>query len=92
MLFYDTALLLPAPTLGPLANLRMEQTAADFRNTFRWNCDLRDSRKLKHGEVLLRNFWFRLSLVIFGAAFCIASSGGPACCVASNAPLEFSIG
>jgi hypothetical protein len=61
MLFYDTALLLPAPTLGPLANLRMEQTAADFRNTFRWNCDLRDSRKLKHEEVLLRNFWFRLS-------------------------------
>jgi hypothetical protein len=61
MPFYDTALLLPAPTLEPLANLRMEQTAADFRNTFRWNCDLRDSRKLKHGEVLLRNFWFRLS-------------------------------
>jgi hypothetical protein len=25
MPFYDTALLLPAPTLEPLANLRMEQ-------------------------------------------------------------------
>jgi hypothetical protein len=33
MLFYDTALLLPAPTLGPLANLRMEQTAADLALT-----------------------------------------------------------
>ena len=58
MPFYDTALLLPAPTLEPLANLRMEQTAADFRNTFRWNCDPLDSRKLKHEEVLLRNFGF----------------------------------
>jgi hypothetical protein len=73
MPFYDTALLLPAPTLEPLTNLRMEQTAADFRNTFRWNCDLRDSRKLKHGEVLLRNFWFRLS----GDFRSFASSGVP---------------
>ena len=32
-LFYDTALLLPAPTLEPLAHLRMEQTAADFAVT-----------------------------------------------------------